>query len=58
MCCRTTVALFLHPYIFNQIYSRIIVVNAFLLFGESGTEALILLAHKTGQLSKGRPGST
>ena len=46
MCCRTTVAIFLHPCIFNQIYSRIIVVAAFLLFGESGTEALILLAHK------------
>ena len=46
MCCSTTVALFLHPYIFNQIYSRMIVVAAFLLFGESGTEALILLAHK------------
>ena len=46
MCCRTTVALFLHPYIFNQIYSRMIVVGAFLLFGESVTEALILLAHK------------
>ena len=46
MCRRTTVALFLHPYIFNQIYSRMIIVAAFLLFGESGTEALILLAHK------------
>ena len=46
MCCRTTVALFLHPYIFNQIYSRMIVVGAFLLFGESVTEALISLAHK------------
>ena len=46
MRCRTTVALFLHPDIFNRIYFRIIVVGAFLLFGESGTEALILLAHK------------
>ena len=46
MHCRTTVALFLHPDIFNRIYFRIIVVAAFLLFGESGTEALILLAHK------------
>jgi len=46
MCRRTTVALFLHPNIFNQIYSRMIVIAACLLFGESGTEALILLAHK------------
>ncbi len=46
MCCRTTLALFLHPYIFNRIYVKMIVTGAFLLAGESITEASILLAHK------------
>ena len=46
MCCRTTVAIFLHPYIFNRIHLKLIVTVAFLLFAESGTSASILLAHK------------
>ena len=46
MCCRTTVALVLHPYIFDRIYLRLIVIIAFLLSAASGTSASILLAHK------------
>ena len=46
MYCRTTVALFLHPYIFDRIYLKLIVTVAFLLSAASGTSASILLAHK------------
>jgi hypothetical protein len=46
MCRRTTVALFLHPYIFNRIYLKLIVTVAFLLSVASGTSASILLTHK------------
>ncbi len=44
--CRTTVALFLQPYIFDRIYLKLIVTVAFLLSAASGTSASILLAHK------------
>ncbi len=44
--CRTTVALFLHPYIFDRIYLKLIVTVAFLLSAASGASASILLAHK------------
>jgi len=46
MYCRITVALFLHPYIFNRIYLKLTVTIAFLLSAASGTSASILLAHK------------
>ena len=46
MCCRAALALFSHPNISNRIYVKMIVTGAFLLAGESITEASILLAHK------------